>query len=59
VNNGKDVFGDGNIERAVSTFKQEHNCNKYCKWSGFKLKVYEAAKRGAEVETDPVQDALE
>ncbi|KAG1773282.1 hypothetical protein EV702DRAFT_1131336 [Suillus placidus] len=59
VNNGKDVFGDGNIERAVSTFEKEHNCNKYCKWSGFKLKIYEAAKRGTETETDSAQDALE
>ncbi|KAG1847442.1 hypothetical protein C8R48DRAFT_545804, partial [Suillus tomentosus] len=29
-----DVFGGGNIERAVSAFKQKHNCNDYCKWSG-------------------------
>ncbi|KAG1830417.1 hypothetical protein EV424DRAFT_1315609 [Suillus variegatus] len=41
------IFGDGNIERAVSMFKKEHNCNKFCKWSGFKLKIYEA-----EMETD-------
>jgi hypothetical protein len=59
VNNGKDIFGDGNIECAVSMFKQGHNCNKYCKWSGFKLKVYEVAKRGTEIETDSAQDALE
>ncbi|KAG2150989.1 uncharacterized protein EDB93DRAFT_1276702 [Suillus bovinus] len=54
VNKGKDdIFGDGNIERAVSTFEKEHNCNKFCKWSGFKLKIYEKLEIDeAETETD-------
>ncbi|KAG1896357.1 uncharacterized protein F5891DRAFT_1247366 [Suillus fuscotomentosus] len=50
VSNGKDVFGDGNIERAVSAFEQKHNCNNYCKWSGFKLELYKAAEIGTEME---------
>ncbi|KAG1883961.1 hypothetical protein F4604DRAFT_1919768 [Suillus subluteus] len=40
VNKGKDVFGDGNIEQAVSMFEQAHHCNNYCQWSGFKLECY-------------------
>ncbi|KAG0709186.1 hypothetical protein DFH29DRAFT_870203 [Suillus ampliporus] len=71
VNNGKDVFGDGNIERAVSAFEKKHDCNDYCKWSGFKLELYKAAKVGTETEMgtaememgteteDSAQDALE
>ncbi|KAG1721566.1 hypothetical protein EDB19DRAFT_1917239 [Suillus lakei] len=50
VNNGKDVFGGGNIECAVSAFKQKHNCNDYCKWSGFKLELYKTAEIGTETE---------
>ncbi|KAG1812749.1 hypothetical protein EV424DRAFT_1326870 [Suillus variegatus] len=37
VNQGKDTFGDGNIENEVSMFEKKHVCNDYCTWSGFGL----------------------
>ncbi|KAG1858116.1 hypothetical protein F4604DRAFT_1684996 [Suillus subluteus] len=42
VNGGKNMFGDGNIEVSVSKFEREHICNKFCRWSGFGLKSFEA-----------------
>jgi len=36
------MFGDGNIEVSVSKFEKEHICNKYCRWSGFRLKSFRA-----------------
>ncbi|KAG1878330.1 hypothetical protein F4604DRAFT_1680016 [Suillus subluteus] len=52
VNDGKDMFGDGNIERAVSTFEKAHHCNDYCKWSGFKLECYNIAEPETETQMD-------
>ncbi|KAG2054776.1 hypothetical protein BDR06DRAFT_883707 [Suillus hirtellus] len=40
VNEGIDLFGDGNIASVVDDFKARHLCNHYCKWPGFELKVY-------------------
>jgi hypothetical protein len=41
VSQGTDIFGDGNIEGAVSKFEEQHGCNKYCEWSGFSLRAFE------------------
>ncbi|KAG1830255.1 hypothetical protein DFJ58DRAFT_848508 [Suillus subalutaceus] len=40
VNEGIDLFGDGNIASVVDDFKARHLCNHYCKWPGFELEVY-------------------
>ncbi|KAG1754165.1 hypothetical protein EDB19DRAFT_1823558 [Suillus lakei] len=40
VNEGIDLFGDGNIASVVDDFKAGHLCNRYCKWPGFGLEVY-------------------
>jgi hypothetical protein len=48
VSEGKDVFGDGNIELAVSMFEKKHVCNDYCTWSGFKLQRYGAVETETE-----------
>lgn len=39
VSEGKDMFGGGNIEKAVSEFERHHVCNEFCKWPGFGLKT--------------------
>jgi hypothetical protein len=39
VSEGKDVFGEGNIEKAVSEFERRHLCNEFCKWPTFGLEV--------------------
>ncbi|KAG1767365.1 hypothetical protein EV702DRAFT_980104, partial [Suillus placidus] len=39
VSEGKDMFGGGNIEKAVNEFERRHVCNKFCKWPGFGLKT--------------------
>ena len=44
VSQGNDIFGDGNIEGAVSKFEEQHSCNKYCEWSGFGLHAFEKQK---------------
>ncbi|KAG1780739.1 hypothetical protein EV702DRAFT_964224 [Suillus placidus] len=31
---GQDIFGDGNIEVAVTMFEEQHICNDYCEWAG-------------------------
>ncbi|KAG2153623.1 uncharacterized protein EDB93DRAFT_1082168 [Suillus bovinus] len=38
--NGSDIFGEGNIEVAVSQFEDQHACNEYCKWPGFGLEAF-------------------
>ena len=40
VSQGNDIFEDGNIEGAVSKFKKQHSCNKYCEWPGFHLHTF-------------------
>ncbi|KAG0693446.1 hypothetical protein DFH29DRAFT_1007288 [Suillus ampliporus] len=40
VTQGNDIFGDGNIEGAVSEFEQQHSCSYYCEWSGFGLRPF-------------------
>ncbi|KAG0707575.1 hypothetical protein DFH29DRAFT_1076282 [Suillus ampliporus] len=37
VSPGVDIFGDGNMEAAVSEFEKQHICSYYCKWPGFGL----------------------
>ncbi|KAG2113268.1 hypothetical protein BD769DRAFT_1364205, partial [Suillus cothurnatus] len=37
VGQGKDLFGEGNIECTVSMFEKQHKCNEFCKWPGFGL----------------------
>jgi hypothetical protein len=37
VGQGKDLFGEGNIECTISMFKKQHKCNEFCKWPGFRL----------------------
>jgi len=44
VSEGKDIFGDGNIEVEVSMFKKNHICNDYCKWRGFGLESFPAVE---------------
>jgi hypothetical protein len=34
VSGGQDIFGDGNIEVAVTMFEVQHICNDYCDWAG-------------------------
>jgi hypothetical protein len=34
VSGGQDIFGDGNIEVAVTMFEEQHICNDYCEWAG-------------------------
>ncbi|KAG2368058.1 hypothetical protein BDR07DRAFT_1270710 [Suillus spraguei] len=31
---GQDIFGEGNIEVAVTMFEAQHVCNDYCEWVG-------------------------
>jgi hypothetical protein len=40
VSQGKDIFGDGNIEGAVSEFEKQHSCSYYCEWLGFGLHAF-------------------
>ncbi|KAG1780113.1 hypothetical protein EV702DRAFT_1277004 [Suillus placidus] len=37
VGEGKDLFGEGNIECTVSMFEKQHKCNEFCEWPGFGL----------------------
>ncbi|KAG1888935.1 uncharacterized protein F5891DRAFT_1217110 [Suillus fuscotomentosus] len=37
VSPGVDIFGDGNMEVAVSEFEKQHICSYYCEWPGFGL----------------------
>lgn len=47
VSQGNDIFGDGNIEGAVSEFEKQHNCNFYCEWSGFGLHPFKKEQDGS------------
>lgn len=40
VSQGKDIFGDGNIEATVKDFEKQHTCNHFCEWPGFKLEKF-------------------
>ncbi|KAG1790000.1 uncharacterized protein HD556DRAFT_1446572 [Suillus plorans] len=37
VGQGKDLFGEGNMECTVSMFEKQHKCNEFCEWPGFGL----------------------
>ncbi|KAG1904188.1 uncharacterized protein F5891DRAFT_916344, partial [Suillus fuscotomentosus] len=39
VSEGQDIFGEGNIEKAVSEFEKHHVCNEFCRWPGFGLEA--------------------
>ncbi|KAG0704536.1 hypothetical protein DFH29DRAFT_765539, partial [Suillus ampliporus] len=41
VSDGDDIFGEGNISKAVSEFEKRHTCNDFCRWPGFGLEVFE------------------
>jgi len=36
----EDIFGEGNIEKAVNLFEEQHICNYYCQWPGFGLNSF-------------------
>ncbi|KAF9232882.1 hypothetical protein BU15DRAFT_67057 [Melanogaster broomeanus] len=40
VGEGRNLFGDGNLEIGVRLFEKEHACNKFCKWLGFGLEGF-------------------
>lgn len=40
VNEGEDLFGDGNIECTVRMFQKQHKCNEFCRWPGFGLEPF-------------------
>ncbi|KAG1804148.1 hypothetical protein EV424DRAFT_1432813 [Suillus variegatus] len=40
VSPGVDIFGDGNMEVAVSEFEKQHICSYYCEWPGFGLQSF-------------------
>jgi hypothetical protein len=40
VSEGEDIFGEGNIEKAVGLFEEQHVCNYYCRWPGFGLNSF-------------------
>ncbi|KAG1741929.1 hypothetical protein EDB19DRAFT_1907705 [Suillus lakei] len=40
VSRGIDIFGDGNMEVAVSEFEKQHICSYYCEWPGFGLRPF-------------------
>jgi hypothetical protein len=42
VSDGDDIFGEGNISKAVSEFEKRHVCNDFCKSPGFSLDTFEA-----------------
>ncbi|KAI6156716.1 hypothetical protein BKA82DRAFT_4345777 [Pisolithus tinctorius] len=44
VNQGRILFGEGNLEDEVAAFEHQHICNKYCKWTGFQLEVFGKGK---------------
>ncbi|KAF8436837.1 hypothetical protein L210DRAFT_2434495 [Boletus edulis BED1] len=49
VGDGLSLFGDGNVEKGVELFEEQHSCstNKYCGWPGFNM-----AEFGSEGESD-------
>lgn len=42
VSDGDDIFGEGNISKAVSEFEKRHICNNFCRWPGFALETFGA-----------------
>ncbi|KAG9312435.1 hypothetical protein JVU11DRAFT_6819 [Chiua virens] len=51
---GHDLFCEGNLEKAVELFEDEHICNKFCKWPGFKLVPFRGNWKGKGKALDPV-----
>ncbi|KAG1759229.1 hypothetical protein EDD22DRAFT_782831, partial [Suillus occidentalis] len=42
VSDSDDIFGEGNISKAVSEFEKCHICNNFCRWPGFALETFGA-----------------
>ncbi|KAG9311681.1 hypothetical protein JVU11DRAFT_7918 [Chiua virens] len=42
VGEGSNIFSEGNLEKGVEEFENEHICNKYCKWPGFSLATFQS-----------------
>ncbi|KAG1874865.1 hypothetical protein F4604DRAFT_1925000 [Suillus subluteus] len=42
VSDGDNIFGEGNIGKAVSEFEKRHICNDFCRWPGFALEAFGA-----------------
>ncbi|KAI5988302.1 hypothetical protein F5J12DRAFT_774588 [Pisolithus orientalis] len=40
VGKGQDLFGEGNIEKGVERFENDHVCNSFCKLPAFGLKPF-------------------
>ncbi|KAG6370831.1 hypothetical protein JVT61DRAFT_11043 [Boletus reticuloceps] len=34
VSQGLSLFSDGNLEKGVELFEEQHTCNQYCTWFG-------------------------
>ncbi|KIM55951.1 hypothetical protein SCLCIDRAFT_29991 [Scleroderma citrinum Foug A] len=40
VGRGQRLFSDGNVQKGVELFKEQHVCNEFCKWAGFRLSPF-------------------
>ena len=40
VGQGQRLFSDGNVQKGVELFKEQHVCNEFCKWAGFRLSPF-------------------
>lgn len=57
MSQGIDLFGDGNIEVAVSEFEKQHRCSYYCEWPGFGLHRFTTQADGSIDDTaEPAAD---
>ncbi|KAG9308116.1 hypothetical protein JVU11DRAFT_12516 [Chiua virens] len=55
---GDGLFCEGNLEKAVELFREEHVCNHFCKWPGFELLPFIPEKGKGKV-LDPVVVVLD
>ena len=51
---GFDLFCPSNLEKAMELFKDEHICNDFCKWPGFKLSPFRGNGKSKGKASDPV-----
>ncbi|KAI6142100.1 hypothetical protein BKA82DRAFT_4438534 [Pisolithus tinctorius] len=40
VAEGQRLFGEGNVEKGVVLFENQHICNLFCRWEGFGMKAF-------------------
>ncbi|KAI6000407.1 hypothetical protein F5J12DRAFT_724114, partial [Pisolithus orientalis] len=40
VAEGRRLFGEGNVEKGVALFENQHICNLFCRWEGFGMKAF-------------------